>query len=78
MLSNFLKWCHSGTSVTVGLPAILLPLLNRGGLEPRDRRQHLFTLTGRYVHLNHLNLIMFITFDRVHHSLFGDAMTREF
>lgn len=38
MLRNFLKWCHSGTSVKVGLPAIPLPLLNRGGLDIRDGR----------------------------------------
>lgn len=43
-LRNFLKWCRSGTYVKVGLPAILLPLLNRGGLELWDRRQQSFTL----------------------------------
>lgn len=42
MMRNFLKWCHSGTSVKVGLPAILLPLLNRGGLDMRDGRSFSF------------------------------------
>jgi hypothetical protein len=43
-LRFFLEWCPSETSVKVGLPVILLPLLNRGGLELRDYRQHSFTL----------------------------------
>lgn len=41
-LRNFLEWCLSGTSVKVGLPAILLPLLNRGGLDMQDGRSFPF------------------------------------
>lgn len=49
MLRNFLKWCHSGTSVKVGLLAILLPLLNRGGLDMRDGRSFSFFRRVPYV-----------------------------
>lgn len=49
MLCNFLKWCHSGTSVKVGLPAILFPLLNRGGLDMRDGRSFSFFCRVPYV-----------------------------
>jgi hypothetical protein len=49
MLRNFLKWCHIGTSVKVGLPVILLPLLNRGGLDMRDGRSFSFFRRVPYV-----------------------------
>ncbi len=42
MLRDFLEWCHIRTSVKVGLPVILLPLLNRGGLDMRDGRSFSF------------------------------------
>lgn len=49
LLRNFLKWYHSGTSVKVVLPVILLPLLNRGGLDMRDGRSFSFFRRVPYV-----------------------------
>jgi len=48
-LRDFLEWFNSGTSVKVGLPVILLPLLNRGGLDMRDGRSFSFFRRVPYV-----------------------------